>query len=152
MIPENKHVKVTESARRSYRRKMILFSGCVQPLLSPETNCASTRVLNKLGIETIVSHDEGCCGAINHHMAVDESGLSFMKNNIDTWWPYIEEGIEAIVISASGCGTMIKEYGYILRNDVDYKDRAHRVSMMTKDISEIIVKEDIEKLRKIIGL
>ena len=107
---------------------MILFSGCVQPLLSPETNCASTRVLNRLGIQTIVSHGEVCCGAINHHMAVDDSGLAFIKNNIDAWWPYIEEGIEAIVISASGCGTMIKDYGYILRNDADYKNKAHQVS------------------------
>lgn len=148
MIPEDKRVRVTESAR--YKRKMILFSGCVQSSLSPATNCASTGVLNRLGVETIVSHGESCCGAINHHMAVDDSGLSFIKNNIDAWWPYIEEGIEAIVISASGCGAMIKDYGYILRNDVDYKDRAHRVSMMARDISEIIVTEDIEKLKKII--
>ncbi len=152
MIPENKRVRITESSRRrvKYGRKMILFAGCVQPLLSPETNCASTRVLNRLGIETIISHGESCCGAINHHMADDDSGLTFIKNNIDAWWPYIEKGIEAIVISASGCGTMIKDYGYILRNDADYKDKAHQVSMMAKDIGEIIVAEDIETLRKII--
>jgi glycolate oxidase iron-sulfur subunit len=156
MIPEIRHARKTESA--SYRskhisrhgRKMILFSGCVQPLLSPETNDASTGVLNRLGIETIVSHGEVCCGAINHHMAVDDSGLTFIKDNIDAWWPYIEEGIEAIVISASGCGTMIKDYGYILRNDADYKDKAHQVSMMAKDIGEIIVAEEIETLRKMI--
>jgi glycolate oxidase iron-sulfur subunit len=150
MIPENKRTGITESTKRrvKYGRKMILFSGCVQPLLSPETNCASTRVLNRLGIETIVSHGEVCCGAINHHMAVDDSGLTFIKNNIDAWWPYIEEGIEAIVISASGCGTMIKDYGYILRNDADYKDKAHQVSKMAKDIGEIIVAEKIETLRK----
>jgi len=148
MIPENKHARKTESA--SHQRKMILFSGCVQPLLTPETNCASTRVLNRLGIETILSRGEVCCGAINHHMAVDDSGLSFIKNNIDAWWPYIGEGIEAIVISASGCGTMIKDYGYILRNDAVYKDKARQVSMMTKDIGEIIVAEEIETLRKMI--
>ncbi len=152
MIPENKRVRITESTRRrvKYGRKMILFTGCVQPLLSPETNCASTHVLNRLGIETIVSHDEACCGAINHHMADDDSGLTFIKNNIDAWWPYIEEGIEAIVISASGCGTMIKDYGYILRNDADYKDKAHQVSMMAKDIGEIIIGEEIETLKKMI--
>jgi glycolate oxidase iron-sulfur subunit len=152
MVPEIKHTKVPESSRPESRhgRKMILFSGCVQSLLSPETNCATTRLLNKLGIETISSHGEVCCGAINHHMAVDDSGLSFIKNNIDAWWPYIEEGIEAIVISASGCGAMIKDYGYILRNDTDYKDKAHQVSMMAKDIGEIIVAEDIETLRKMV--
>jgi len=150
MIPENKPTGITESTkcRVMYERKMILFTGCVQPLLSPETNCASTRVLNRLGIQTIVSHGEVCCGAINHHMAVDNSALTFIKNNIDAWWPYIEEGIEAIVISASGCGTMIKDYGYILRNDADYKDKAHQVSKMAKDIGEIIVAEEIETLRK----
>ncbi|RKZ49952.1 MAG: glycolate oxidase iron-sulfur subunit [Gammaproteobacteria bacterium] len=148
MVPENKRIRKTESA--SYQRKMILFSGCVQPSLSPETNCATTNLLDKLGIETISSHGEVCCGAINHHMAVDDSGLSFIKNNIDAWWPYIEEGIEAIVISASGCGAMIKDYGYILRNDIDYKDKARQVSMMAKDVGEIIVSEKIEKLRKII--
>jgi glycolate oxidase iron-sulfur subunit len=148
MIPDNKRVRVTESTR--HKRKMILFAGCVQPLLLPETNGASTRILNRLGIETVASHGEVCCGAINHHMAVDDSGLNFIKNNIDAWWPYIEEGIEAIVISASGCGTMIKDYGYILRNDADYKDKAHQVSMMAKDIGEIIVAEEIETLRKMI--
>ena len=152
MIPENKRIRRTESPRRrvKYGRKMILFAGCVQPLLSPETNCASTNILNRLGIETILSHGETCCGAINHHMADDDSGLSFVKNNIDAWWPYIEEGVEAIVISASGCGTMIKDYGYILRNDADYKDKAHQVSMMAKDIGEIISAEEIETLRKMI--
>ncbi len=150
MIPENKHGKITKSS--THKRKMILFSGCVQPSLSPETNCASTRLLNRLGIETISSHGEVCCGAINHHMAVDDSGQSFIKSNIDAWWPYIEEGIEAIVISASGCGTMIKDYGYILRNDADYKDKAHQVSKMAKDIGEIIVAEEIETLRKMIKI
>jgi len=150
MIPENKHGIITKSASHKHKRKMILFAGCVQPSLSPETNYASTRLLNRLGIETIDSHGEGCCGAINHHMADDDSGLTFIKNNIDAWWPYIEEGLEAIVISASGCGAMIKDYGYILRNDTDYKAKAHQVSMMAKDIGEIIVTEEIQTLKKII--
>ena len=148
MVPENKRSKITESGKHT--RKMILFSGCVQPSLSPEINCATTHLLNKLGIESISSHGEVCCGAINHHMAVDDSGLSFIKNNIDAWWPYIEEGIEAIVISASGCGAMIKDYGYILRNDTDYKDKAHQVSLMAKDVAEIIVAEEIETLGKLL--
>jgi len=127
MIPENKRIRRTESSRRrvKYGRKMILFAGCVQPLLSPETNCASTNILNRLGIETILSHGETCCGAINHHMADDDSGLSFVKNNIDAWWPYIEEGVEAIVISASGCGTMIKDLSRItgvVKNLLVYPD------------------------------
>jgi glycolate dehydrogenase iron-sulfur subunit len=152
MIPESnydKHqAKKNEAAK--YTRKMILFSGCVQPSLSPQTNSASASLLNKLGIEAIISNGEKCCGAIDHHMAVDGGGLSFLKNNIDEWWPYIEQGIEAIVISASGCGAMIKDYGYILRNDTVYKYKAQRISMLTKDIGEIIAAEDIATLKKII--
>ena len=154
MIPVNIHTKQQIKKIESvvHTRKMILFSGCVQPLLSPETNCASTRLLNKLGIETITSRDEKCCGAIDHHMAIDERALFFIKNNIDAWWPSIEQGAEAIVISASGCGTMIKDYGYILRNDPDYKDKAHQVAKLARDIGEIIAAEDVGKLRKIINV
>jgi glycolate oxidase iron-sulfur subunit len=143
-------IRKIESSTSVLTRKMILFSGCVQPSLSPATNCASTRLLNKLGIETINSRDEKCCGAINHHMAVDDTGHAFIKNNIDAWWPHIEQGVEAIVISASGCGTMIKDYGYLLRNDPVYKDKAHKVATMAKDVGEIIAAEDVAKLRKII--
>lgn len=159
MIPEMTSARKGESSMLESSmntgknaRKMILFTGCVQPSLSPETNYASTRLLNRLGIETIISRDEKCCGAIDHHMAVDDSGLSFIKNNIDAWWPYIEQGVEAIVISASGCGTMIKDYGYILRNDPVYKDKAHQVAKMARDIGEIIAAEDVGKLRKIINV
>lgn len=156
MIPENKPVGISESIvqrrkqRNRHQRKMILFSGCVQPLLAPATNDASARLLDRLGIEIINSYGEGCCGAINHHMGVNDSGLSFIKNNIDAWWHYIEAGIEAIVISASGCGAMIKDYGYILRNDVVYRDKARQISIMAKDIGEIITDEEIVKLQKII--
>ncbi|MEE8233482.1 MAG: glycolate oxidase subunit GlcF [Gammaproteobacteria bacterium] len=154
MIPDNKHVKHQSKNIETAKhiRKVILFSGCVQPSLSPETNYASTRLLNKLDIETMVSQGEKCCGAINHHMAVDDNGLSFIKNNIDAWWPDIEQGIEAIVISASGCGAMIKEYGYILRNDPVYQGKARHVSMIARDIGEIVVAEDIGKLREIINV
>ena len=158
MIPAGTKHKVIESSDHifvptsGHRRKMILFSGCVQPSLSPETNYASTRLLNKLDIETMGSQGEKCCGAIDHHMAVDDRALFFIKNNIDTWWPDIEQGIEAIVISASGCGAMIKEYGYILRNDPVYQDKARHISKIARDIGEIIIAEDIGKFRKIINV
>ena len=158
MIPESIKLRKTESSEHISRstsghiRKMILFSGCVQPSLSPETNYASARLLNMLGIETMLVHGEGCCGAIDHHMAVDDKALSFFKNNIDAWWSYLEQGLEAIVISASGCGVMIKEYGYILRNDPVYQDKARQISMLARDIGEVIAAEDIGKLRKIINV
>ena len=152
MIPERKHVNYQAKKLETieYTRKMILFTGCVQSSLAPEINCASTRLLNRLGVETVASRGETCCGAINHHMAVDDSGLAFIKINIDAWWPYIEDGIEAIVISASGCGAMIKDYGYILRNDAEYKDKAQQISRMARDIGEIIAAEELETLKKII--
>lgn len=154
MIPVNiynKH-KIRKIESVVHTRKMILFSGCVLPSLSPETNYASTRLLNKLGIETINIQNEKCCGAIDHHMAIDDRGLSFIKDNIDAWWPSIEQGAEAIVISASGCGTMIKDYGYILRNDPVYRDKARQISSMARDIGEILAAEDVGKLRKIINV
>ena len=158
MIPEGTKPRKIESSEHISRstsghtRKMILFSGCVQPSLLPEINYALARLLNMIGIETMLVQSEGCCGAIDHHLAVEDRALSFIKNNIDSWWPYLEQGIEAIVISASGCGAMIKEYGYILRNDPAYQDKARRVSMLARDIGEIIADEDIGKLRKIINV
>lgn len=130
-----------------YSRKMILFRGCVQPALAPETNYAAIRVLNLLGISTVEISKETCCGALDYHMAETGSASDFIKRNIDLWWPQINSGVEAIVITASGCGVMIKDYGYILRNDPDYADKARQISSMTKDISEIFSAEDINKLR-----
>lgn len=157
MIPEGSKLRRIQSSEHiskptsGHTRKMILFSGCVQRSLSPETNYAATRLLNRLNIETIIGQGEKCCGAIDHHMAVDDRALFFIKNNIDAWWPDIEQGTEAIVISASGCGAMIKEYGYILRNDPVYQDKARHISMIARDIGEIIVTEGVGKLRGIIN-
>ena len=127
-------------------RRMILVDGCVQPSLTPETNHAARFVLNRLGIRVISVTGEACCGALNYHLAENDQARNFIKNNIDQWWPYIEDGVEAIVSTASGCGVMIKDYAYILRNDKDYADKAVRVSGMTKDIAEILSNEDIDKL------
>ncbi len=133
-----------------YPRKMILFRGCVQPALAPETNNAAIRVLNLLGISTVEINNETCCGALDYHMAETESASNFIKRNIDLWWPQINSGVEAIVITASGCGVMIKDYGYILRNDPDYADKARQISSLTKDISEIFSVEDLNKLKNLI--
>ena len=127
-------------------RKMILVNGCVQPSLTPLTNHAARFILNKLGIQVIAVTGESCCGALDYHLAAHKPAKKFIKNNIDQWWPYIEDGVEAIVSTASGCGVMIKDYGYILRNDKDYADKAVHVSRMTKDIVEILSGEEIDKL------
>ncbi|MDH5424779.1 MAG: glycolate oxidase subunit GlcF [Gammaproteobacteria bacterium] len=128
-------------------RKMLILNGCVQPSLSPSINAATSRVLNKLGIELINKSLAQCCGAVNQHMNDEPTAHVFIKQNIDQWFPLIDSGeAEAIVITASGCGAMVKEYAYILRDDADYAEKARIISQHCKDISEIIAQEDLSKL------
>lgn len=90
---------------------MLVLGGCAQPSATPNTNIVAARVLDKLGIGLFTAPKAGCCGAVNYHLSAHEEGLAFMRRNIDAWWPHIEMGVEAIVISASGCGSMVKDYG-----------------------------------------
>ena len=138
-IPEKR--KIGELPNRVHARKMLILDGCVQPALSPETNAATARVLDKLGISLIPTPKAGCCGAVSHHLAAPDQAKDFMRKNIDAWWNAIEDGAEAIVITASGCGSMVKDYAHHLRNDPDYAEKAAKVSALCKDISEIIIKE-----------
>jgi glycolate oxidase iron-sulfur subunit len=127
----------------SHARKMLVLQGCVQSAVTPDTNTASAKLLDKLGIELIAAPQAGCCGAVSHHLSAPEEALDFMRNNIDAWWPYIEQGAEAIVITASGCGAVIKEYGLLLQHDTAYAEKAKRVSALAKDISEILLTETL---------
>jgi glycolate oxidase iron-sulfur subunit len=122
-------------------RQMLVLQGCAQSVITPNTNHASTSILHKLGIQLISASKAGCCGAVSQHLSAQEEALNFMRRNIDAWWPFIEQGIEAIVITASGCGAVIKEYGYLLKQDKLYADKAIKVSQLAKDISEIITDE-----------
>lgn len=140
---KNKPVRVGQ-----HDRKMVLFRGCVQPALSPQTNISATRILGKLGIEAMTVPGESCCGAIDFHMAETGSAERFMKRNIDVWWPLVEAGIEAIVSTASGCGVMLKDYAYILRDDPEYSEKAAAIRSLVRDISEIISQEDLGLLKK----
>lgn len=126
-------------------RRMLVLEGCVQPSLAPNTNAAAARVLDRLGIE-LVATDDTCCGAVSHHLSAAAEGLDFMRRNIDIWWPHIQDGAEAIVITASGCGAMIREYGHLLRNDPDYADKAARVSELARDLTEVLDAEDLSRL------
>jgi glycolate oxidase iron-sulfur subunit len=130
--------KKIDQTSRSHSRRMLALAGCVQSVVTPETNQATTRVLDRLGIELITENKSGCCGAVSHHLSATKEGLEFMRNNIDQWWPHIEKGIEAIVITASGCGAMVKEYGELLQHDPEYCEKAVRVSELAKDISEVL--------------
>lgn len=125
-------------ARRSHPRKVLLLDGCVQPSMAPNINAAATRVLDALGIESIVAPKAGCCGAIRHHLDDQEHALDQMRQNIDAWMPFVEAGAEAIVMTASGCGVMVQEYGHLLRHDVRYAAAATRISALTRDISQIL--------------
>ena len=130
-----------------HARKMLLLEGCAQPALAPNINAAATRILNRLGITLTPAANAGCCGAACHHTSGVEEGLAQARRNIDAWWPHIETGSEAIVMTASGCGVHVKDYGHLLRDDPAYADKARRVSALTKDISEILTKEDLSKLK-----
>jgi glycolate oxidase iron-sulfur subunit len=128
-----------------HSRHMIVLEGCVQPSLVPNINVAAAKVLDRLGISLLAS-TSGCCGALSYHLAAHEEGLNQMRHIIDEWWPFLETGTEAVVVTASGCGAFIKEYGYLLRDDPDYAEKANRVSELTLDISEILAREDTSVL------
>ncbi len=123
-------------------RKMLVLAGCVQPALAPQINVAATRVLDAIGISLFEAANAGCCGAVSFHLNFQEDGLDAMRRNIDAWWPHIEAGAEAIVMTASGCGVTVKEYGHYLKNDPAYAEKAARVSELTRDLSEILLQEE----------
>jgi glycolate oxidase iron-sulfur subunit len=122
---------------RQHARKMLVLDGCVQPAMGPNINAATARVLDALGVQLVVAPKAGCCGAVRYHMNDQAGGLDDMRRNIDAWWPYVEQ-VEAIVMTASGCGVTVKEYGHLLAHDEHYAAKAKRISGMTRDLSEIM--------------
>jgi glycolate oxidase iron-sulfur subunit len=128
-------------------RKVILVQGCVQPGLSPATNAAATMVLDKLGIEAVTVAAESCCGAMSYHLNAQQEGLDFARRNIDAWWPLVEQGVEAIVMTASGCSNFVQGYGSLLKDDPGYAVRAEKIVSLLKDIAEVLNNEDLEALQ-----
>ncbi len=157
LLPEVLRNKVPEARdagawpTRSHARKMLLLDGCVQPAMSPSINAATARVLDKLGIQLQVAPKAGCCGAIRYHLNDQAGGLEDMRRNIDAWWPYIVAGAEAIVMTASGCGVTVKEYGHLLQDDPLYAEKAKRISELTKDLSEIMPVFEAELAHQLAG-
>ena len=127
-------------------RQMLILEGCAQSAATPNTNDAARRVLDRLGITLIAAPGAGCCGAVNYHLGAHDDGLDNMRRNIDAWWPYIESGAEAVVSSASGCGSMLVEYGELLAHDPAYAHKAMRVSELTRDIGEVLLQENLDEL------
>lgn len=133
--------------QQKHPRQMLILEACGQATAMPTTNAATARLLDRLGIELITAAGSGCCGAVSHHLGAEEEGLDFMRRNIDAWWPHIEHGAEAIVITASGCGSMVKEYAEALQHDPDYADKSARISALSRDIGEILAEEDLTALK-----
>ena len=122
----------------THTRKVLMLAGCVQPAMTPNINSATARVLDAAGIQAVIAADAGCCGAVKFHLNDQEGGKAQMRANIDAWWPYVQSGIEAIVMNASGCGVTVKEYGHLLQDDPTYAARAKRISELTRDLSELL--------------
>jgi glycolate oxidase iron-sulfur subunit len=124
-----------------HARKMLVLAGCVQPGLKPNINAAAARVLDRIGISLVAADAVGCCGALAHHLNDHTDARAAMRRNIDAWLPHLDAGAEAIVMTASGCGVMVKDYGWLLRDDAAYAAKAARVSAATRDLSEVLVAE-----------
>ena len=138
-LPEQWPDETWPAARHS--RKMLVLEGCVQPALAPNTNLASARVLDTLGISLLREAPGGCCGAVGLHTSNQEMGREHARQRIDSWWPQIEQGIEAIIFTASGCGVTIRDYGEMFRDDPTYSQKAARISELAQDISEVVLAE-----------
>ncbi|MCI5069902.1 glycolate oxidase subunit GlcF [Acidovorax sp.] len=127
---------------REHARKVLMLAGCVQPAMMPNINTATARVLDAVGIQTVIAPQAGCCGAVKFHLNDQAGGMAEMRANIDAWWPLVDPdgagGVEAIVMNASGCGVTVKEYGHILQHDPQYADKAARISALTRDLSELL--------------
>ena len=145
LLPEGLRAKVPapEAAgqwpAREHARKVLLLAGCVQPSMSPGINSATARVLDAVGIQTVIAPKAGCCGAVKFHLNDQDGGLAEMRANIDAWWPQVDSGaVECIVMNASGCGVTVKEYGHHLQHDAQYAEKAARISALTRDLSELL--------------
>jgi glycolate oxidase iron-sulfur subunit len=137
---------------RTHARKVLMLAGCVQPAMQPNINSATARVLDAAGIEVVLAAKAGCCGAVKFHLNDHDGGKAEMRRNIDAWWPHIEAadgtatGVEALVMNASGCGVMVKDYGHLLQGEPAYAAKATRISALTRDLSELLP-ELVQSLR-----
>ncbi|GMQ87761.1 MAG: glycolate oxidase subunit GlcF [Gammaproteobacteria bacterium] len=132
---------------RTHARTMLLLDGCVQPAASPQINNSAIQVFDRLAISLRIIPAAGCCGALHHHLSDSNAARQRARANIDAWWPSVQQGAEAIVITASGCAPMVKDYAHLLAGDQQYAQRAARIGAMTRDISEVLRNEDLSRLK-----
>ena len=132
-------IPATDASAMAARGRVALMGGCAEPVLRPEIRAATVRLLNRAGYDVLFAPGEGCCGALLHHMGREEEALTSARRNVDAWTALIwQDGLDAIIITTSGCGTTIKDYGFMLRNDPAYAQKAATVSALAKDISEFL--------------
>ncbi|MDJ0862916.1 MAG: glycolate oxidase subunit GlcF [Gammaproteobacteria bacterium] len=144
-VPPRQTAKAVERQPRA--RRMLILDGCVQPAMTPRTNVTAAAVLDSLGVSVISAAGAGCCGALSQHLTAPEEARAFMRANIDAWWPHVEDGAEAVITTASGCGVLVKDYGHHLRDDPAYADKAARISELTRDLCEVVQPEDVTELK-----
>jgi glycolate oxidase iron-sulfur subunit len=126
---------------RRHARTMLVLHGCVQPALAPTIDIAMARVLDRIGVSLVAVAGSGCCGALSYHLAASAEARALMHANIDAWWPHVERGAEAIVVTASGCGVQVRQYGELCRDDPAYAERARRIAALARDPVEIVAAE-----------
>jgi glycolate oxidase iron-sulfur subunit len=124
--------------------RVAMLQGCVEPVLRPQFQAAARRLLARCGYAVVAAPGEGCCGALTHHMGREADSLAAARRNIDAWTRLIDDGgLDAILVTASGCGTTLKDYGFMLRQDPDYAAKAERVSGLARDVSEFLAGIDL---------
>lgn len=143
-VPPRSSLEITSDKRLS--RFVVLLEGCVQPALAPQINAATVRVLERLGVGVETANKAGCCGALPYHLGDSKRARAMARANIDAWWPLVEQGAEAILINASGCAPMVKDYAHLLRDDGDYAERAQHISALARDLSELLSDADLSAL------
>lgn len=130
-----------------HARQVLILEGCAQKAATPATNQAAARVLDRLGISLQAVPGAGCCGAVDYHLGAHADGLKHMRRNIDVWWPAIEQGAEAVVSSATGCGSLLAEYGELLAGDPEYAERAAKISSLHTDLAAFLLQQDLSPLQ-----
>ncbi|MCU7922059.1 MAG: glycolate oxidase subunit GlcF [Candidatus Thiodiazotropha sp. (ex Dulcina madagascariensis)] len=146
-IPDKRTTSATSWPAPIHPRKMLILDGCVQPSLAPSINLAAAQVMDRLGISLIRTPQASCCGAVEHHLDDHRASRNRARRNIDLWWPLLNGEAEALVITASGCAQMAKEYDHLLADDPHYAEKARQIASRTRDIAEIIDNEDLASLR-----
>ena len=139
-------IAVPSNARGLRRGRVAIFQGCVEPVLKPEIRAATARLLSRAGYDVTFVAGEGCCGALVHHLGRSEAALHAVRSNVDAWTRELDgPGLDAIVVTVSGCGSMIKDYGFLLRSDAAYAARAARISALTRDVTEMLADRALPK-------